>query len=353
MPWFLTAFESFWNGWASARKDLVVIICGSASSWMIDKIEKSKGGLYNRVTRKIVLKPFTLAETEAFLKSKNIILNRNHITELYMMLGGVPHYLNQIRKGETPGIAIDRLIFNKEGILADEFNQLFISLFGTNGIHKKIIELLAQHRYGMIREAVLEKLKLVSSGWFSQIVSELEASGFLEIQIPYSNKAKDSLLKVTDNYCLFFEAFKKDVKIKNWNVAQNSQKWKVWSGLTFENICFYHHKNIINKMGLNGIQTSVYMWHHKGNQEMSGAQIDMIIDRADKAINICEIKFNQNPYLITKIYANEIRTKMTAFNYFTKNKKTLFCSFITAGGLINNPESNNLVDSTLGLDDLF
>ncbi len=191
VPWmcmaksrFLTAFESFWNGWASNRKDLIVVICGSASSWMIQKIEKSKGGLYNRVTKRIVLKPFTLSETEAFLKQKGMVWSRNHITELYMMLGGIPHYLNQVRKGETPSVAINRLIFSKNGLLADEFNQLFTSLFGEEGIHKKIIELLAQHRYGLTREAILSKLKLPSSGWFSNILIELESSGFIDIQVP-------------------------------------------------------------------------------------------------------------------------------------------------------------------------
>jgi uncharacterized protein len=360
VPWmatqksrFLTAFESFWNGWASARKDLVVIICGSASSWMIQKIEKNKGGLYNRVTKRIVLKPFTLAETEAFFKSKNLTLSRIHITEIYMMLGGVPHYLNQIRKGETPGMAIDRLIFSNDGILSDEFNQLFISLFGNNGVHKQVIEILAQHRYGINRETLLSKLKIVSSGWITNILNELQASGFIEIQVPYSKKAKDALLKITDNYCMFYQAFKKDPKIRDWNMVQNSQRWKIWSGLTFENICFYHRTKIINALGLQGIQTAVYSWHHKGNNEIDGAQIDLIIDRADKSLNICEIKFNENPYLITKKYSQEVRLKMTAFNYFTKNKKTLFCTFITSGGLVENPESTTLVQSSFGLDDLF
>jgi uncharacterized protein len=360
VPWlstsksrFLTAFESFWNGWASSRKDLVVVICGSASSWMIQKIEKSKGGLYNRVTKRIVLKPFTLSETEAFLKSKGINWSRSHITELYMMLGGVPHYLNQVRKGETPATAINRLIFNKEGLLSNEFDQLFISLFGDDGIHKNIIELLAKHRYGLTRETILSKLKLTSSGWFSNILFELETSGFIEIQVPYSKKTKDALIKVIDNYCLFFEAFKKNKSVINWDFAQSSQRWKIWSGLTFENICFYHQKKIVQSLGLSGIQVAVYSWHHKGNHEMKGAQIDMIIERADKAINICEIKYNEKPFIITKAYAKDVKMKMTAFDYFTKNKKTLFCTFVTLNGIVNNAESNHLIQSSIEINNLF
>jgi uncharacterized protein len=360
IPWlatpksrFLTAFEGFWNGWASARKDLVVIICGSAAAWMIQKIEKSKGGLYNRVTKRIVLRAFTLAETEAFFQSKSLNLSRFHITELYMMLGGVPHYLNQIKKGETPAMAIERLIFDKDGILSEEFEYLFLSLFGEGGLYKQIVELLAQYRYGLTREEILIKCKAISSGWFSNILEELEASGFIEIQMLYAKNGKIAHYKVSDNYALFYVNFKKMKKIQNWTAIQNTQQWKTWSGLTFENVCFYHKNNIIKKLGISGIHTSVSAWYHQGNDEMKGAQIDMLIDRGDKAINICEIKFNENPYIITKSYAQEMRLKMTAFNHFTKNRKTLFFTFITAGSLVNNTEANALLQSTIELDDLF
>lgn len=360
VPWlataksrFLTAFEGFWNGWASARKDIVVIICGSAAAWMIQKIEKSKGGLYNRVTKRIVLKPFTLAETEAFFNSKSLTLSRFHIIELYMMLGGVPHYLNQVKKSETPAMAIERIVFDKDGILSEEFEHLFVSLFGEGGLHKQIIELLAQHRYGLARDEILTKFKVISSGWFSNILEELEASGFVEIQIPYAKNAKNAYYKVIDNYSLFYVNFKKTKKIQNWTAQQNTQQWKTWSGLTFENVCFYHKATITKKLGIAGIQTSVSSWQHKGNDEMQGTQIDMVIDRGDKAINICEIKFNENPYIITKSYAQALRLKMTAFNHFTKNRKTLFCTFITAGGLVQNTEASSLLQATIELDDFF
>ncbi len=360
VPWmataksrFLTAFEGFWNGWASARKDVVLIICGSAAAWMIQKIEKSKGGLYNRVTKRIVLKPFTLAETEAFFQSKSLVISRFHITELYMMLGGVPHYLNQVRKGETPAMAIERLIFDKDGLLSDEFEYLFLSLFGKGGLYKQIVEILAQNRYGLTREEVLTKCKVISSGWFTNILEELEASGFIETQMQYAKSGKTIHYKVIDNYSLFYVNFKKTKKFQNWMAVQNTQQWKTWSGLTFENVCFYHSKNIIKALGISGIQTTVSSWSNRGDDEMKGAQIDMLIDRGDKAINVCEIKFNENPYIITKNYAQEMRLKMTAFNHFTKNRKTLFLTFITAGGVVQNSESNALLQSTITLDDLF
>ena len=358
LPWmatpksrFLTAFEGFWNGWASARKDLVIIICGSASSWMIQKIEKSKGGLYNRVTKRIVLKPFTLTETELFFQQKNIVLNRRHITELYMGLGGVPHYLNQIRKSETPEMALSRLILDKDGLLFDEFENLFISLFGEGGVHQTIVEILAKNRYGMTRDALLNKLKLKSGGWFSTILEELETSGFIEIQTPFAKKHKEAVVKVIDNYSLYYMNFRKS---KSTSIStSNTQEWKIWSGLSFENICMYHAKNIVKTLGINGMNYSISSWQHKGNEEMKGAQIDMIIDRADKAINICEIKFNEHPFIVTKSYANDIRLKMAAFNHFTKNKKTLFCTFITAGSVVANAEAKALIQKEITLDDLF
>ncbi len=358
VPWmatpksrFLTAFEGFWNGWASARKDLIVVICGSASSWMIQKIEKSRGGLYNRVTKRIILKPFSLAETELFLQQKGITLSRKHIAELYMGLGGIPHYLNQVRKSETPEIALSRLILNKDGLLYNEFENLFTALFETNGLHQVVVETLGKNRYGLTRDSLLAKLGQKSGGWFSKIIEELEGSGFVEIQVPYSKKNKDAMIVLVDNYALFYINFRRNKT--PWQGLQQTQAWRTWTGLSFENICMYHAKNIIKRLGLQGINCSVSAWHNKGNDDMSGAQIDMVIDRADKAINLCEIKFNEQPFVITKAYSQEIRTKMAAFNHFTKNQKTLFCTFITANGLIKNPEANALVQTEITLDDLF
>ncbi len=358
VPWmatpksrFLTAFEGFWNGWASAQKDLIVVICGSASSWMIQKIEKNRGGLYNRVTKRILLKPFSLAETELFLQQKKIMLSRKHIAELYMGLGGIPHYLNQVRKGETPEIALSRLVLSKEGLLYDEFENLFTALFETNGLHQLVVETLGKNRYGLTRDILLAKLGQKSGGWFSTILDELQGSGFIEIQVPYSKKGKDAVIKLVDNYALFYVNFRKNTT--SWQALQQTQAWRTWSGLSFENICMYHAKQILKALGLQGVNCLVSSWHSKGNNEMSGAQIDMVIDRADKAINLCEIKFNEQPFVITKAYSQEMRIKMAAFNYFTKNQKTLFCTFITAGGLIQNTEAHALVQAEISLDNLF
>jgi uncharacterized protein len=350
---FLTAFESFWNGWASARKDLVVVICGSASSWMLRNIEKSKGGLYNRVTSRIVLAPFTLHETELFFKEKKISLSRKHISDLYMMLGGIPHYLKQVRKSETPNMAVERLIFKDGGLLANEFEHLFNSLFGEGGLHKTIVEILCKHRYGMQRDMLLSKLNIQSSGWFTNIIEDLVSSGFLQVQQQFGKKSKEAVIKVVDNYCLFYVNFKKSNKYIAKNFTSNSSAWKTWSGLTFENICFFHQKQILLALGINGISTAVYQWQHKGDETMSGAQVDMLIHRSDGSIHLCEIKFNENPFIVTKKYAIEMRSKISSFSYFSTNRDTTFVTFICAGGVVNNTEYASLVDSNITLDDLF
>lgn len=360
LPWmatpksrFLTAFESFWNSWAAPRKDIVVVICGSAAAWMIQRIERSKGGLYNRVTRRIVLHAFTLTETELFLQSKGIYLSRRHVVELYMAVGGVPHYLNQIAVGQTPPVAIEQLFFSPNGLLKDEFDPLFDSLFGEGGLHKQIVQVLCQHRYGLRRDALLQKLHQPSSGWFSNILDELVASGFVEIQVPYTKKSNDGLIKVIDNFSLFYVNFKQKLSLQTYQGAQNTPQWRTWSGLSFENICLYHKQQLSRALGISGIHCTYSTWYHKGNDTLPGAQIDLVIERADKALHICEIKFNEQPFVVTKAYSQEVRNKIASFEYFTQNRKTVFCTFITTGGVFPNPVAKELVQIELGLDDLF
>ena len=361
VPWmatprsrFLTAFEGFWNGRIKHDDKVVVVICGSAASWMINNIEDNRGGLYNRVTKRIVLQPFTLSETEAFLQFHNIHLSKYHITELYMILGGIPYYLKEICPGETPKTFSDRCLFDKKGSLHREFKLLFHSLFGEGNLHAELVKILAKHRSGLTREQLLTKLNMSSGGRFTQLVGELEASDFVQTYLPYGYKNKDRMYKVIDNFSIFNAKFLQNRNIKNWNNALESRSWSSWSGLSFENICHYHQKEIIHALGISGIENFVTTWHNKGNEEMSGAQIDMLIERSDKAIHICEIKFSDKPYIITKKYAKELKQKAASFMHFTKlSKRSIFFTMITANGLHNNIYSRELVSSDVILESLF
>src|SRR5580692_321614 len=103
LPWMATpksglipALDHIWNTQLSTLPEVILVVCGSAASWMIDHLIQAKGGLHNRITRRIRLMPFTLPESIGFLKSRNIKLSLRATAELYMAIGGVPYYLNQI-----------------------------------------------------------------------------------------------------------------------------------------------------------------------------------------------------------------------------------------------------------------
>ncbi len=362
MPWlatnksrFLTAFESFWNGWASTQSNLVVVICGSASSWMIKKILKNTGGLYNRTTRRIHLRPFNLQETELFLRKNGIALTRHQITQIYMVMGGVPHYLKEIRKGESAAQAIDRICFTSHGLLVDEYEQIYDALFHNAEKHKQIVKILSEKPSGRSRDELLRRADLVSGGGFTSILAELDQSGFIDQYIPYRKKSRDAIYKLTDNFSLFHAKFMSGRRRSslNWNALANSASWKSWSGLAFENVCQYHIAQIKDALRISGIHSEAHFWHHPGNDEIGGAQIDLLIDRADQVINICEIKFSEQPYVISKSYAEQIRRRMAAFRQLTKTRKSLFLTMITSHGVLQNKHSLSLLQSEVSLDDLF
>lgn len=363
LPWmathksrFLTAFTSFWNEWASKRKDIVVVVCGSAASWMITNILKNKGGLHNRVTCKIRMEPFDLHETEQFLRKKGITLDRYDICQIYMVMGGIPFYLDQIKQGESATQAINRLCFRKKSILRLEYTQLFQSLFKKAERHMAIVEALAAAPRGMRREVLIGKIKTGSGGGLTKLLEELTESGFINAYIPFGHKKKDAVYKLTDHYTLFYLKYiapETAGDINNWLKVSQSNSWASWSGLAFENLCMLHIEQIKEALGIDQIKTSISSWSHRGNDEMSGAQIDLLIRRADRIINMCEMKFSKYPYTIKKEYAMKMRQKMAAFEHFEKNNETIFPTIVTTYGLTPNTYSTSLIQNVVTLEDLF
>lgn len=353
---FLTAFTAFWNRFASTRRDLVVIICGSSASWMINKVLKNRGGLHNRVTERMILEPFNLSETKTFIKKKNIIFNDIDIIRLYMMIGGIPFYLDQLDKGESLVQFIDRTCFTKNAILRLEYNELLASLFDHSEKHTAIIETLFKHPRGLLRKELLKKTRLESGGGLTAILDELETSDFIVSTVPWGKKAKDRIYKLKDYYIHFYQQYIKNTragKTKIWEKMANSPSFKSWSGLAFENVCIDHIDNIKKALKIEGIYSQSGAWHTKGDDDIPGAQIDLLIDRADNIINICEIKFSNAPYIITADYAKKIRNKLAAFSHKTKTKKALFPTMITTYGLVENKHSNSLIQSTVEMKELF
>lgn len=362
LPWFdtpkskfLSAFQNFWNSYCTKRTDILCVICGSAASWMIKKILKNKGGLHNRVTEKIRLTQFNLHEIELFLKEKNIKWSRYDIAQLYLTTGGIPYYLDAIRKGESVVQFIHRACFTKDGILTDEYKILFSSLFDDSERHYQIIEALNDKKSGLTRKDIIEKTGLPSGGTLSTSLNELEESGFIEIFLFYQNKKTKKRYKLVDSFTIFYLKFMKNQNFKtgkNWKNIVKSQSWVSWSGLAFERLCFSHTPQIKRALKLEAIECTVTAWRKADKNE--GTQIDMLIDRADRVVNVCEIKFAKADFTIDKAYAKKLRNKIDLFSNTASNKrKNIFLTMITTFGLTDNDYHKELVQSEVVLEDLF
>jgi uncharacterized protein len=359
-PWFdtrksnfLSAFDNFWNSYASKRNDLVVIICGSAASYMIKNIIRSKGGLNNRLTRKIQLLPFNLYETEQMLRNIQVKLSRYDILQIYMAIGGIPHYLEKINPGDSVVQTLDRLCFTKDGFLRTEFSNVFASLFDQPENHEIIIRTLASVRKGLTRNEILNKCNIKSGGTLSKTLLELEESGFIEKYLPYQG-TKDSIYRLTDEYSMFYIKYIENTKPSNsgiWTLMYVKPSYKIWSGYSFETICLKHIGQIKKGLGISGIYSEYGSWIEKNKE--NGAQIDLLIDRNDNVINLCEMKFYNNEFTLDNKYVKEIANKVNAFSLSTKTKKTILVTFITTYGLKTNSYSIQHISRTLTMNELF
>jgi uncharacterized protein len=353
---FLPAFEQFWNTWASRQPAIAVILCGSAASWMIKHLVRNKGGLHNRITQKIALQPFTLHETELFLQHKKVMLSRYQVVQLYMAFGGVPHYLNQIQPGQSAVQIIEKACFNKSGFLYNEFYDLYGALFKDAERHYKVVRALAAKPSGLNRKEIIAACKLQSGGSTTALLEELTAAGFITSYIPIGRVVRDNIYKLTDEYTLFFLKFIEPNRsgAKNtWAKISAAATFKSWSGFAFETICLKHIANIKKAMGFSGIYSENAIWRSRGNNSNDTAQIDLVIDRRDNCINLCEIKFTETSFLIDRQYAEALEQKREIFKNETKSKKTLFITLITAAGLTINEHSLGLVSQHLSLQELF
>ncbi|MFN0203116.1 MAG: AAA family ATPase [Bacteroidia bacterium] len=353
---FLAAFDHFWNSWASKQSNLVVVICGSAASWMIQNVVKNKGGLHNRITRRIRLMPFNLYETEQFLRTQQVNLDRYQIIQLYMITGGVPHYLRDIRAGESATQAIDRLCFSKDGSLREEFSNLYFALFEKADRHIMVVKALANKPSGMTRSELLTACQLSSGGSVSKLLEELLESGFISESIPFHKTSKETIFKLSDAYSLFYLKFienSKSLGEGTWLNKSTSPSWKSWSGLAFENIWLTHLPQVKKALGISGIYTEQSAWRFVQKGEEQGVQIDLLIDRNDNCINLCEIKFSQRIFTLEKKYAEQLNTKRLVFLEKTSSKKTVFITLLTTFGATKNEAYLGTVQNQLTMDILF
>ena len=362
LPWlatkksgFLKALGFFWNNWAS-KNNVLLVICGSAASWMIQKVVKDRGGLHNRITKRINLKPFTLAETALFFKSKRVKLNRYHTILIYMIMGGIPHYLKEIKAGKSAIQNIDDLCFSEDGLLADEFTNLYPALFENSDNHIAVIKALSTKWKGLTRADIIKVGKLADGGGLTKVLTELKHSGFISDYYPFGKKNKDKLYRLTDEYSLFYLHFiaqqKRNIK-DAWKALSQTPTFNAWSGYAFESICIKHIGQIKKALEIGGIYSEESSFIFRGNATLHGIQIDLLIDRNDQVINLCEMKFQRTPFNITKAYASQLRKKLGIFSEVSKTKKQVFLTMITTYGVTENEYSQTLVDNELTMDALF
>ena len=362
LPWlasrksgFLPALDHFWNTWASKR-NIVIVICGSSASWMINKVVNHKGGLHNRITKLINLAPFTLTETKNYLKSRKVNLDDYQIIQLYMAMGGVPHYLKEIQPSLSAAQNIDLICFGKDGLLRNEFTNLYPALFEKAESHIKIVRVLASKWKGLTRSDIVAISKLTDGGSMTRVITELVSSGFITAYSPFGKKKKDTLYRLTDEYSLFYIQFiEKQLNLSDnvWLKLSQTQAWKSWSGFAFESVCIKHSKNIKRALGISGVYTEESSYLYKGNQDNEGLQIDLLIDRQDGIINICEIKFYGSEFTIDKSYAERLRNKINGFKLQTRTRKSIFLTIISTYGVKKTSHSIGLVDNNLKMGVLF
>lgn len=360
LPWldtprsqFVQALEHFWNGWASARSDVMLITCGSATSWMIDKIINNHGGLHNRITYKMRLEPFTLMETQEYFRSKGMEYTQYQIAECYMAMGGIPYYLNMMQKELSVTQNIDLLFFDENALLKTEFHNLYAALFKNSEDYIKVVESLCKKNKGLTRNEIISTTKLSTSGGLSTILKNLENCGFIRTYTSFGKKERDKLYQLTDFYTLFYFKFIKQNKFNDdnfWVNSINTPLHNSWAGYSFEMLCLYHLKQIKTALGISGVQTSASSW--KDYESENGAQIDLILDRKDQIINLCEMKFASDEYEITKNYDTQLRQKKSVFAAKTKTRKAIHFTMVTTYGLKQNMYSNS-IQSEVVLEDLF
>lgn len=362
VPWFsahksdfIRGLSYFWNSGA-VNLNVVVVICGSSASWMIQKIVNDTGGLHNRITRRIYLQPFTLAETELYFKSRNIHLNRYHILQLFMAMGGIPHYLKEVEAGKSATQNIDDICFSYTGILYDEFSNLFTSLFDDSYNHIAVIRALAKTKQGLDRNTLIETAKVPNGGTLTNVLEELQQSGFIEAYQPFGKKTKDKLFRLTDEYTLFYLQFIENQdksEAGTWELLSQTQDYKIWSGYAFEGICIKHLPQIKKALSIGGVYSVASSFLKKGNKTEKGTQIDLVLDRNDHTINLFEIKFYNKSFSVSKEYAQNLQNKKHIFEETTKTRKHLFLTLISTFGITHNEHSLGLIDQVLTIDDLF
>lgn len=361
LPWldtprsrFIRALEFFWNSWGDSQNNLKFIVCGSATTWMTDKLLGDKGGLHNRVTRRIYLAPFNLHDTESLLRANGVKWNRHQIVECYMIVGGAPFYLTKMDKRLSLSQNVDRLFFHHEGELRDEYDFLFRSLFKDSALYRRIVELLSEKSTGMTREEIISSLNVPDGGYFTEAINNLIKCDFIREYKSFGKKERDRLFQLSDLFTLFYIKQVKDHRSESegfWLSNVNSPSQNSWSGYAFEQVCLHHIRQIKETLGISGVAAQISSWIGMEDGKKT-AQIDLVIDRKDETINLCEMKYSREEYDISPSYMRRMIDRIGKFRTSTKTKKALHLTMITVNGVRHNAQWND-IQNEVTADQLF
>ncbi len=361
LPWldtprsyFVSALESFWNNWGCHRDNLMLIVCGSASSWMIDELINNHGGLYNRLTCQMHLSPFNLRECEQFFEENQVRLSRYDIVQAYMILGGIPYYLDYFVPGQSLPQNVDRILFSRNAALKNEFDRLFSSIFVNASAIKSIIRFLSTRRSGYTRKEIADKLGFTSGGTLSKCLKSIVESDFAVKYVPFGKKKSEARYMLTDPFCLFWLHFMDQSHTPDehfWMNNQNAQKIVSWRGGAFENVCFQHVDQIKKALDIYGVQTTQSAWIGS-DEELGSTQIDLLLDRGDNVMNMCEIKYYGGQFSVDKAYYQLLSNRQVILASKISPKKVIHQTLITTYGLSYN-EYSGIFSKVITLDDLF
>lgn len=361
LPWldtpksgFITAFEGFWNTWACSRKNLMLVVCGSATSWMTDKLINNHGGLYNRLTCELKLAPFSLGECEAYFINENIRMSRYDIVQSYMITGGIPYYLSYYQRGLSLAQNIDEIFFKENAPLRNEFSRLFTAIFSNPDLMIRLVRAIGSKHYGCTRKELTDISGISTGGTMSMALSALKASDFITSYVPFGESKKTEYYKLTDSFCNFYLRFvenQTELNDRFWLSNIDSQNIVTWRGLAFENVCFNHISQIKKALGISGVSTVQSIWSKKKGEETS-TQIDLIIERKDNIINMCEIKFCGSEFTVDKKYDKVLRNRMDILSGEISSRMAIHSTLITTFGLKYNEYSGDFVN-VIDMDALF
>ena len=371
LPWLarrrsgvLQALDFWWNSRLSRLPRVKLIVCGSAAGWMVDKVVRARGGLHNRITRQIVLLPFTVPETRDFLRARGSRMGLAQVVELYMAVGGIPYYLEHVAPRHSAAQAIQALCFDRSGILRDEFQRLFTSLFEAGLEHERIVRTIAGRREGILRSELVAALGTASGGGLAKKLRSLEDAGFIARVTPWGHKKRNLAVRVVDPFVFFHLRWIEgsprgvfdDAVAGHWLDQIRTPAYRSWAGFAFETLCMQHAGAIKEALGLGGVAAEVGAWRYvppAGSRHTRGAQVDLLFDRADGVITLCEIKHGQEPFTVDKAYARELRDKIEIFERVTRTRKDVQLALVTTHGLRRNIWSEDLVDQDVSLEQVF